>query len=255
MKKTAIITGGSRGIGFAIAQRLGRDGYNLVLMARGDMDACLENLNLLDTEGITWSYVQGSVSNGEDRARLVEEAVSKFGGIHVLVNNAGIAPHVRRDLLELTEESFDQVVSVNTKGTLFMSQLVAKQMLTQTYVGEKRGTIINISSCSAEVSSINRGEYCISKAGIAMLTKLFADRLAGEGIYVHEIRPGIIATDMTSKVKEKYDQLIAEGIFPLPRWGTPEDVAAATSAFCSDSFLYTTGNSIDVDGGFHIKRL
>ena len=255
MKKTAIITGGSRGIGFAIAQQLGRDGYNLVLMARGDKEAGQENLNLLDAEDITWCYVQGSVSNSEDRTRLITEAVSRFGGIHVLVNNAGIAPYLRRDLLEMTEESFDQVISVNTKGTLFMSQLVAKQMLTQEYVGAKRGTIINISSCSAEVSSVNRGEYCVSKAGVTMLTKLFADRLAREGIYVHEIRPGIIATDMTSKVKEKYNQLIAEGVFPLPRWGTPEDVAAATSAFCGDSFLYTTGNSIDVDGGFHIKRL
>jgi NAD(P)-dependent dehydrogenase (short-subunit alcohol dehydrogenase family) len=155
----------------------------------------------------------------------------------------------------MTEESFDRVININTKSTMFLTQLAARQMLKQPPEGKKRGTIINISSCSAEVSSINRGEYCVSKAGISMLTKLYAHRLAGEGIYVHEIRPGIIATDMTSGVKEKYDALIAAGTFPIPRWGTPEDVGKAAAVFASDAFLYTTGNVIDVDGGFHIRRL
>ena len=255
MKKTAIITGGSRGIGFAITRQLGLEGYNVVLMARGDMEVCRPHLNLLNADNTDWLYIQGTVDNAADRRRLVEEAVSKFGGIHVLVNNAGVAPATRTDLLDMTEESFDRVVGINTKGTLFVSQLVAKQMLMQDYVGAKRGTIINISSCSAEVSSINRGEYCISKAGISMVTTLFADRLAGEGIYVHEIRPGVISTDMTSTVREKYDKLIEAGAFPLKRWGTPEDIAAAVSVFCGESFLYTTGNYVDVDGGFHIKRL
>jgi len=255
MKKTAIITGGSRGIGFAIARQLGLEGYNLVLMARGDIEASRENLNILDADKTDWIYVQGTIDKTEDRVRLVKEAVSAFDGIHVLVNNAGVAPATRADLLEMSEESFDRVININTKGTLFMSQLVAKQMLTQDCIGAKRGTIINISSCSAEVSSINRGEYCISKAGISMVTKLFADRLARDGIYVHEIRPGVISTDMTSTVREKYDKLIEAGIFPLNRWGTSEDVATAVSAFCGDSFLYTTGNYVDVDGGFHIKRL
>ena len=255
MKQTAIITGGSRGIGFAIARQLGLEGYNLVLFARGDMETCRENLDLLDTDNTPWHYVQGNIDKTEDRIRLIKETISRFGAVHVLINNAGVAPATRSDLLEMSEESFDRVVGINTKGTLFMSQLAAKQMLTQDDLGKKRGTIINISSCSAEVSSINRGEYCISKAGISMVTKLFADRLASEGIYVHEIRPGVIATDMTSAVQEKYDKLIADGIFPIKRWGTSEDVAAAVSAFCGESFLYTTGNYVDVDGGFHIRRL
>ena len=173
----------------------------------------------------------------------------------MLVNNAGVAPRERKDLLEMSEESFDRVLSINTKGNMFLTQLVARQMITQEIRGRKRGTIINISSCSAEVSSASRGEYCISKAGVSMLTKLYADRLAPEGILVHEIRPGVIATDMTNTVAEKYDKLIDDGLFPIARWGYPEDVAMAVSAFADDHFLYTTGNYVDVDGGFHIKRL
>ena len=185
----------------------------------------------------------------------METAVREFGGIHVLVNNAGVAPLVRSDLLDMTEESFDRVLSINTKGNLFLTQLVARQMLRQSVTGKKRGTIVNISSCSSEVSSVSRGEYCVSKAGVSMLTKLFADRLAPEAILVHEVRPGVIDTDMTAAVREKYDRLIADGLFPLARWGTPEDVANAVSVLCGDNFLYSTGNYIDVDGGFHIRRL
>ena len=166
-----------------------------------------------------------------------------------------MAPQVRSDLLEMTEESFDRVVGINTKGNMFLTQAAAKQMLAQPLLGKKRGTIINISSCSAQVSSVSRGEYCVSKAGVAMLTTLYADRLAGEGILVHEVRPGVIATDMTQGVQEKYDKLIADGAFPIARWGTPEDIAGAVSALAGEDFLYTTGNYIDVDGGFHIRRL
>ena len=171
------------------------------------------------------------------------------------MNNAGVAPKVRADLLTMTEESFDYVINTNTKANMFMTQAVALQMMKQPLHGDKRGTIINISSCSAEVSSVNRGEYCVSKAGISMLTKLYADRLASDRIFVYEIRPGVIRTDMTSKVEEKYTDLIKQGVFPIARWGTPEDVAKAVRAFCSDDFCYTTGNYIDVDGGFHIRRL
>ncbi|MDR3161406.1 MAG: SDR family oxidoreductase, partial [Spirochaetaceae bacterium] len=153
----------------------------------------------------------------------------------------------------MSEESFDRVLGINTKAVMFLTQLAARQMLRQPLEGKKRGTIINIGSCSAEVSSINRGEYCVSKAGLSMLTTLYAHRLAREGIYVHEIRPGIIATDMTSGVKEKYDTLT--GTFPIARWGTAEDVGKAAAVFASDAFLYTTGNYVDVDGGFHIRRL
>lgn len=255
MKKVALITGGSRGIGFAIARRLGRYGFRVVVAATGTQEKNQAALDILTGDGTEWVYVQADVSDHDDRLRLVEEAVAAFGRIDVLVNNAGVAPKVRADLLDMTEESFDRVIGINTKGNLFLTQAVAKQMLKQEVIGKKRGTIINIGSCSAEVSSTSRGEYCVSKAGTAMLTTLFADRLAGEGILVHEVRPGVIATDMTSTVQEKYDNLIAQGAFPIARWGLPEDIAGAVSAFAGDDFLYTTGNYIDVDGGFHIKRL
>jgi len=254
-RRTAIVTGASRGIGLAIARQLGRDGYRIAAFATRPEEACKEELKSLTKEGIEWIYVQGSLDQADDRKRLVEETVKACGRIDVLVNNAGVAPLVRTDLLTMTEESYDRVMNINTKGTLFLTQLVANQMLTQEIIGKKRGTIVNVGSCSAEVSSTNRGEYCISKSALSMITTLFADRLAGEGILVHEVRPGVIRTDMTSRVQEKYDALIAEGAFPIRRWGTPEDVADAVSALCSDKFLYTTGNYIDVDGGFHIKRL
>lgn len=255
MGKTAIVTGGGRGIGYAIAYQLGKDGYNIVIMGRSPQENYQKNLDVLAKEGIEYLYVQGGIQNADDRQKLVDEALAKFGRIDVLVNNAGVAPNVRNDLLDMTEDSFDRVVGINTKGTMFMTQIVAKQMIKQETKGKKRGTIVNISSCSAVVSSTNRGEYCVSKAGISMLTTLYADRLASEGILVHEVRPGVIDTDMTSKVKEKYDALIESGIFPIKRWGKPEDIAGAVSALCSDKFLYTTGNYIDVDGGFHIQRL
>lgn len=254
-RKTAMVTGASRGIGFAIARRLGMDGFCVALVARGGQERIQERLELLDSDGIEWAYVQGDISSSDDRKRIVDEVVGRYGRIDVLVNNAGVAPLDRVDLLEMSEESFDRVIGINTKGNMFLTQRVAKVMLEQDRLFRKRGTIINISSCSAEVSSISRGEYCISKAGVSMLTKLYADRLAGEDVFVHEIRPGVIATDMTSAVRDKYDRLIADGAFPIARWGQPEDIAAAVSAFADDHFLYTTGNYIDVDGGFHIRRL
>ena len=255
MKKTALITGSSRGIGFGIARRLGLDGFAVVVSATGPQEKNQAALDVLSQDGTKWLYVRADIGSHDDRLRLVEETVSAFGRIDVLVNNAGVAPSVRADLLDMTEESFDRVVGINTKGTMFLTQAVAKRMLVQPVQGRKRGTIINISSCSAQVSSVSRGEYCVSKAGVSMLTALYADRLAPEGILVHEIRPGVIATDMTSAVQEKYDKLIREGTFPIGRWGTPDDIAGAVSAFAGDDFLYTTGNYVDVDGGFHIKRL
>lgn len=251
MKKTAIVTGGSRGIGFAIAQRLHQDGFNIAIMDMNPPDAYRDNLDTLENS----LYIQGDITKAADRESLVQQAVARFGGIHVLVNNAGVGPRVRADLLDMTEESWDFVLGVNTKGNMFLTQAVAKQMLAQPVEGKKRGTIVNISSCSAKASSTSRGEYCVSKAGVAMLTTLYADRLAAEGILVHEVRPGVIATDMTSVVTEKYDKMFADGLFPIARWGQPQDIADAVAAFAGDSFLYTTGNYIDVDGGFHIKRL
>ena len=255
MKKTAVVTGSSRGIGYAIARQLGLDGFNVVIVATGSREKNIDAIRRLEEEGITVGYVQANVADHDDRLRIVSESVQLFGRIDVLVNNAGVAPLVRADLLEMTEESFDRVVGINTKGNMFLTQVVARQMISQEPIEKRKGVIVNISSCSSVVSSTSRGEYCVSKAGISMLTTLFADRLASEGILVHEVRPGVIATDMTSAVQAKYDRLIEDGLFPIARWGTPEDVAGAVSALVSDKFLYTTGNYIDVDGGFHIKRL
>jgi NAD(P)-dependent dehydrogenase (short-subunit alcohol dehydrogenase family) len=237
MKKTAIVTGGSRGIGYAIAKQLGLDGCQVVILATGEQSRYQESLEKLTELGIEWYYVQGSIDSAESREKLVRETVEHFGRIDILVN------------------SFDRVIGINTKGTLFLTQLVAKQMIRQEQVFANKGHIVNVGSCSAEVSSVSRGEYCISKAAVYMITTLFADRLASEGIVVNEVRPGVIATDMTSVVTEKYNKMIADGVFPIARWGKPEDVADMVSVFCSDKVLYTTGNYVDVDGGFHIKRL
>jgi len=255
MKKSAIVTGGSRGIGLGIARQLAKDGYSIVILDVNPPEQYKETLDQLSAEGVDYLYIKGSITEKSDRDLCIEETVKKYGSVDVLVNNAGIATRVRADLLEMSEESFDRLIGVNTKGTMFMSQAVARQMVTQTYKDGRKGIIVNISSMSAEVSSINRGEYCVSKAGISMLTLLYADRLAGEGIFVYEVRPGIIATDMTAGVREKYDALFKQGICPINRWGTPEDIANAVSVFCSGKLLYTTGSYIDVDGGFHIKRL
>ncbi len=249
--KTALVTGGSRGIGLAIALELGRSGYAVAIMATKPESAYPQSTQKLREAGVSYSWHAGDIANTEDRLRVVDEVAALHSRIDVLVNNAGVAPKERNDLLQMTEESFDYVVGTNTKGNMFMTQAVARQMIQ----ARTAGIIVNISSCSAEVSSVNRGEYCVSKAGISMLTRLFADRLAGEGIRVYEVRPGVIQTDMTAAVQEKYNRLIEAGAFPIARWGTPEDVARAVRAFCSDDFAYTTGNYVDVDGGFHIRRL
>ena len=242
--KIAIVTGVLGGIGKESALMLAEKGYTVVGMGR------TENPDLSDFEGLDITYISGDISSTKDREKLLDAAVTK-GEISVLVNVAGVAPKVRRDVLEMSEESYDFVMGINTKGTLFLTQLVANEMIKQ---GEG-GAIVNISSCSAYTSSTRRGEYCISKAGVSMITKLFADRLSGEGITVNEICPGIIATGMTAAVKDKYDKLIAEGLVPLGRWGTPDDVAKAVVALCDGTFGYTTGQSFTVDGGMHIRKL
>ena len=242
--KIAIVTGVAGGIGKASALFLAQKGYAVVGMGRNTTP------DLSDFQGLDITYVPGDIASPEDRQKLFDAAVAK-GPISVLVNVAGVAPKVRRDLLEMTEESYDYVMGINTKGTLFLTQTVANQMVKQGTCG----AIVNISSCSAYTSSVSRGEYCISKAGMSMITKLFADRLSGEGITVNEICPGIIATGMTEAVKEKYDKLIGDGLVPLGRWGTPEDVAKAVLALCDGTFGYTTGASLIVDGGMHIRSL
>ena len=245
MKKIALVTGVASGIGRACAEKLLKEGYAVVGMSRR---AAMEN----PPEG-DFLYVAGDISSTEDRQKFVDAALETYGRIDVLVNVAGVAPKVRADLLTMTEESYDYVMNINTRGTLFLTQLAANAMLKNE--GEKKGAIVNISSMSAYTSSVNRGEYCISKAGVSMITKLFADRLAEYGIPVNEVRPGIIATDMTSKVQGKYDALIDGGLLPIKRWGRPEDIAQAVWALCSGDLPYVTGQSLDVDGGFHIRRL
>lgn len=255
MKKTAVITGGSRGIGLAAAKKLGTLGCNVVIFSSGSQEKYQSTFDELGKMGIDWYYVRGSLDNADDRKRLVDEAVKRYGRIDILVNDAGVAPKERKDLLEMSEESFDRVIGINLKGTMFLTQLVAKQMIAQEKAFAMKGHIVNVGSCSAAVSSTNRGEYCISKAGVSMITTLFADRLASEGIVVNEVRPGVIATDMTATVQEKYNRMFAGDQFPIARWGRPEEVAEAIAFFCSDAVSYTTGNYLDVDGGFHIRRL
>lgn len=242
--KVAIVTGVMGGIGKESAIWLCRAGYSVV-----GMDV-INATEFTDFDGYDFTYVKGDLSDAESRQALVDTATQK-GYISVLVNVAGVAPKVRSDVLEMTEESYDFVMGINTKGTLFLTRLVANKMLEQ----NKGGSIVNISSCSAYTSSTSRGEYCISKAGVSMITKLFADRLASEGITVNEICPGIIATGMTATVKEKYDDLIAGGLVPLGRWGTPDDIAKAVVALCDGTFGYTTGQSFIIDGGMHIRKL
>ena len=249
--KNAIVTGAAGGIGLATVKRLHADGYAVLAVDILPEAAARERLSGLDRV----TYLPGDLGSAEGRAAIVS-AAKTLPRIDVLVNVAGVAPTVRADILEMTEESYDRVMDINTKGTLFLTQAIARQMLTQERDGKgKRGYIVNISSMSAYTSSTSRGEYCISKAGVSMVTTLFADRLVGEGIPVNEIRPGIIATGMTATVKEKYDRLIAGGLLPDPRWGRPEDVADAVAVLCSGALSYTTGQSVDVDGGFHIRRL
>ena len=242
--QVAIVTGVLGGIGKESARHLCRRGYAVVGMGRR------ETPDLSDLAGLDITYIPGSIADPADRAALVDAAAAK-GDISVLVNVAGVAPRERRDILEMTEESYDYVMGINTKGTLFLTQLVANRMIRQ----GKGGAIVNISSCSAYTSSTSRGEYCISKAGVSMITKLFADRLASEGITVNEICPGIIETGMTAAVKAKYDRLIAEGLVPMGRWGQPEDIARAVVALCDGTLGYTTGASLVMDGGMHIRKL
>ena len=244
--KHVIVSGCARGIGAAVTERFLNEGWCVTGMSRTAPEIVQSKFS-----SPHFCYVQGDLANASDRERLIRTALATHGQIFALVNVAGVAPKVRRDILEMTEESYDFVMGINTKGTLFLTQAVANEMVKQ----GKGGSIVNISSCSAYTSSTSRGEYCISKAGVSMITKLFADRLAGDGITVNEICPGIIATGMTAAVKEKYDNLIEGGLVPLGRWGQPEDIAKAVVALCDGTFGYTTGQSFILDGGMHIRKL
>jgi 3-oxoacyl-[acyl-carrier protein] reductase len=255
MSRAAIVTGGSRGIGRGIVLALARAGYDVVVNYASNADAAREVGKQVEAAGQRAHLAQADISSAADRARLVGEAVSAFGRIDLLVNNAGVAPNVRADLLDAGEESFDRLININLKGPYFLTQLVARHMIEQaeTVTNPK---IVTISSISAYTASLNRGDYCVAKAGLAMATQLYAARLAEHGINVYEIRPGIIETDMTGAVKEKYDDLIFnEGITPIRRWGQPEDVGKAVVAVATDLLPFSTGQVIDVDGGFHLRIL
>ena len=250
MKKTAIITGGAGGIGFGTALQLAADGFNIAIFDIKDESAFTGEIGQLEAAGSDTMYFCGNIAKAADCFTFVEKVIAKYKRIDVLVNNSGVAPKVRADILDTSEESIDYVFGINIKGTFFMSQAVARRMIEQ-----NDGIIINISSMSAYTSSVNRPEYCMSKSAISMMTILFADRLAAHGIRVYEIRPGVIRTNMTAPVVEKYDGMIADGIFPIERWGYPEDVAKAVAAFAGGAFPYSTGEIINVDGGFHLRRL
>lgn len=256
MKKVALITGGTRGIGLGIARELAAGGFDVAVNGVRPEHAVTDVVNDLRANGTNVIYCQADLASAEDRARMIDQVKDAFGRLNVLVNNAGIAPRERRDILEATEESFDHVLSTNLKGNYFLTQRAANWMVAQKKENPSfDGCIINVSSISATVASVNRGEYCISKAGISMATQLFAVRLGEFNIPVFEVRPGVISTDMTSGVKEKYDTLIEKGLCVTPRWGYPEDVGRVVGALASGKFPYSTGQVIMVDGGLTIPRL
>lgn len=262
-RPAAIVTGASRGIGKAVAKELASMGFDLVInhfdftsAGYADESRAVQTQKEIAELGAKCEVLRGDVSSPKDRSSLVALAKSGFGRCDMLVNNAGVAPLKRMDLLEATEESFDRVMGINLKGPYFLTQQVANWMIEQKEQHPDRAfRIVNTGSISAYTSSPGRGEYCVSKAGVSMMTKLYADRLAEYNIGVFEIRPGIMATDMTSTVKDKYDKLIADGLTPIKRWGQPEDVAKAVGAIAQGRLDFSTGNVIDVDGGFHLKRL
>lgn len=249
----ALVTGGSRGIGRGICLALAGRGYAVAINYAGNAEAARQTQALLGARGESL-LCRADVASPVDRERLVDEVLARWGRLDVLVNNAAITSPGRRDLLEASEESWNRVLAVNLKGPYFLCQRVAREMLRQ-LPDLVHPTIVNISSLSAYAVSTNRGDYCIAKAGLSMATKLFAARLAEHGIAVYEVRPGVVATDMTAGNRDLYDRLIREGLTPIRRWGTPADVGQAVAALVSGQFPFSTGNAFDVDGGFHIRRL
>jgi len=256
-EKVAVVTGAARGIGHGIAKKLADDGCAIAIFDILNFDDVKDNIDEIKEKNIPVLYFQGDLTNNQDRNQFVTKIMEEYGRVDFLINNAGVAPKSRKDILETTEESYDFVMDINLKGTFFFTQKIANIMIEEKENNDLdiEAKIVNIASTSSYTSSPNRGEYCISKAGISMITKLYADRLAEYGINVYEVRPGIIYTDMTSVVKDKYDKLIEEGITPIKRWGHPEDIAKAVSVFCSGMLDFSTAEVINVDGGFHLRRL
>ena len=265
MNAVALITGASRGIGRGIALELAKLGYDLVLNYASNDSAAQQTAADCGSaaratgKNIRAEICQADIASSADRRKLIQFTREKLTRLDLLVNNAGVAPDVRADILEAGEESFDRLIDINVKGPYFLTQLAANWMIEQSEAGVPpvpfKFKIITISSISAYTASVNRGDYCVAKAALAMLTPLYAARLAEHGINVYEIRPGIIRTDMTGPVKEKYDKLIEEGLTPIKRWGTPQDVGKAVVAIAQDLLPFSTGEVINVDGGFHLRRL
>jgi 3-oxoacyl-[acyl-carrier protein] reductase len=259
MSPVSLITGSSRGIGRGIALELAKRGtHDIVINYAGNEAAAAECRELCASASggkIRIEIVQGDVSSAADRERMIGFVREKFGRLDLLVNNAGVAPHVRADLLDASEESFDRLISINLKGPYFLTQLAARLIIDSKPIEPFARAVVNVTSISAFTVSANRGEYCVAKAGLAMMTKLYAVRLAEFGITVFEIQPGVIATDMTGPVKEKYDKLFAEGLAPINRWGQPADIGKAVVAVAEGLFPYATGQVFNVDGGFHLQRI
>ena len=249
----AVVTGAGRGIGAAIAVKLAQDGYDIAVM---DVLDAAQTIQAVEAAGRSGLGIRADISSADARRTALEQIERTFGRLDVLVNNAGVAPKVRADILEATEESYDRVMGINLKGPYFLTQAAANWMIRQRpHQPDTWRCIVNISSMSAYTASTARGEYCLSKAGVSMATKLWAARLAEFGIGVYEIRPGIIATDMTSAVKDKYDAMIANGLTPIRRWGEPADIAAAVACCARGELKFSTGEVINVDGGFHLRVL
>jgi len=256
-KKTALITGAGRGIGFGITEKLASEGFNIVICdiwPEADIASLLAELETkYEVQGL---YCKCDVSDSKGREAMLAEIIAKFGALNVLVNNAGVAPKVRADIMDMTEESYDRVMTINLKGPYFLTQLAARHMTKMKSSNpDFEGCVINIGSISADTASVSRGEYCLSKAGVTMATKLWAARLGEYDIPVYEIRPGIIKTDMTATVTEKYDKLITEGLTIQPRWGYPEDIAKAAAMLARGDLAYSTGQIINIDGGMQVSRL
>ncbi len=258
-RPVSLVTGAGRGIGRGIAIELAKLGHAVVINYAGNESAAKECLELVRGAGGDGITVRADISSAEARAGLVSEVMNAYRRIDMLVNNAGIAPSERADLLEATEPSFDRLINTNLKGPYFLTQVVSKQMIKQVEEGSRvefgKPRIVTISSVSAYVASVNRGDYCVSKAGLAMMTKLYAVRLAEFGINVYELRPGVITTDMTAAVREKYDRMIEERAWLIPRWGEADDVGRAVAAIARGDFPYSTGEIINIDGGFHLRTL
>jgi 3-oxoacyl-[acyl-carrier protein] reductase len=254
--EVALVTGSRRGIGLGIATWLAKGGFNVALNGTSSPAQARNAVAKVESYGGSAEYFKADISVAGERENLLSRIRDSFGRLDVLVNNAGVAPEVRRDILEATEESFDRIMKINLKGPYFLTQRVAHWMIEQKKRGENRNPkIVNISSINAYTASPSRGDYCLSKAGVSMMTALFAVRLAEYGIGVYEIRPGIIKTDMTAQVRDRYDRLISDGLTPIGRWGSPDDVGRTVLSVVGNEFPFSTGEIINVDGGFHLRAL